>query len=259
MAANMATAQSRVVPDNGLVDFLSANPFLISAFTTPASNVPVTETPKEEKADVRNSFAAATLTWTFPNVGAWMQDNTNNKQDFISIGESFEAHKLAEVLYDRAIFQDEDNNNVIKYFYLVGTGTGAKTKNISSLPAPLPQPTANQNQIIAAVFGGAEGVISRNIINELLMNPFEEMRKFRIRPKFEENEPVGIEAQWIQNDSILGSLGIIKGDMLKSINGIPMKNMGDITNAINSLMNGTRFDVEIQRGNITNMLRYVVR
>jgi type II secretory pathway component PulC len=136
---------------------------------------------------------------------------------------------------------------------------------LSVVPEPVsvksdPQPEdIHQSNMIAAAPDGQAGVITQEDLNKLMMNPFEEMRKFRLRPKFEGNEPVGIEIQWIQNDSILGKLGVVKGDVLKSVNGIPTKNMDDITKAVNALMNGTRFDVEVIRDNAPINLTYMVR
>ena len=49
-----------------------------------------------------------------------------------------------------------------------------------------------------------------------------------------------------------------KGDVIKSVNGIPFTNMGDIANSINSLMNSERFDVEVTREGKPTALRYVV-
>ena len=255
MAANIANAQSKIEPKNGLDDFLSANPFSISPLPVAANNVVVQ---REEYVEVKNSFATSTLIGTFPKAGVWLQDNTNDKLIYISIGDNFDVYKLTEVLYDRAIFQDEEENNVTKFLYLA-IDANVTTANVAPPPrASAPQPSSSII-IPAEVNGRGEGIIDRETVNELLMNPFDEMKKFRIRPKFNGSESIGIEVQWLQNDSILGKLGVARNDVIQSINGIPMKNMGDIANAINSLMNGSRFDVEVLRGNNKEMLTYEVR
>ena len=69
----------------------------------------------------------------------------------------------------------------------------------------------------------------------------------------------GLEVQWIQNESILKRLGVQRGDIIKSVNGIPFTNMGDIANSLNSLMSSERFDVEVTRGGQSTALRYVVK
>jgi len=84
-----------------------------------------------------------------------------------------------------------------------------------------------------------------------------ELRNFRIRPVFEEYEPVGVAVLWISDDSLLAKLGILSGDVIKSINGIPIKNMGDMTNAINSLIEESRSTAEIIRNNVLNRIIFV--
>jgi type II secretory pathway component PulC len=258
MAARTANAQNKTDQNNGLNDFISANPFSISAFPVINTDAPVVMPTEEPKIEVKNSFSTATLAGTFPEIGAFMQDNTNNRVDFIAVGDSFDVYRLTEVLYDRAIFRDQEDNDITKFFYITDNSTPANTQaNIPSQPVPVHQPVV-MNQM-TAVPGGQPGVLTRADLDKLMMNPFDEMKKFRMRPKFEGNEPIGIEIQWIQNDSILGKLGVQKSDVIKSVNGIAIKNMGDITNAVNSLMNGTRFDVEVLRGGAPTNLIYQVR
>ena len=117
-------------------------------------------------------------------------------------------------------------------------------------------PENNSANVTAAELGGHEGQISSETVNQLVQNPFDELKRVRIRPS---EAAGGLEVQWIQNDSILRRLGVRKGDVIRSVNGIPFTNMGDIANSINSLMNSERFDVEVTRGGKTEALRYVVR
>ena len=104
-----------------------------------------------------------------------------------------------------------------------------------------------------------QGVIDRDLVNRMLMNPFDEMKRFRLRPKFEGAQASGIEVQWLDKESILTKLGVEQGDVLQSVNGIPIRNMGDVANAINSLMGGSRFDVQVVRGGAEMPLSYTVK
>jgi len=63
----------------------------------------------------------------------------------------------------------------------------------------------------------------------------------------------------IANDSILASVGVKKNDIIKAVNGVTITNLGDATNAINSMMSGTRFDVTVERGGAPVELKYEVR
>jgi len=257
MVANIAAAQSKVEATDGLDIFTNTNPFSISELPVVRDNAPV-EIKQEVKVERKDSMTTATLTFTLPGIGVWMQDKTNNELAYVPVGDSFDVYKLSEVLYDRATFQDEENNEITKYLYLLDP-SGVVVANNVPVPQPVPVVVQDMSSQIIAPTENEEGAIDRAVIDNLLMNPFDEMKRFRIRPKFVGNEPIGIEVQWIQNDSVLTKLGVQKGDILQSVNGIPMKNMGDITNAINSLMNGNRFDVEVTRDNAPMNLIYSVR
>ena len=96
-------------------------------------------------------------------------------------------------------------------------------------------------------------------MNQLLMDPLEEMKKFRLRPKFDGESAQGVEVQWLDDKSILTSLGVQKGDVVQSVNGVQIRNMGDIVNVINSLMSGNTFDVQVVRGGQPEMLNYNIK
>jgi hypothetical protein len=101
------------------------------------------------------------------------------------------------------------------------------------------------------------GGVSQALIDSLMKNPFDEIgEKIRIHPASEEER---LQIQWINRDSVLNQIGIQKNDVVISINGIPLQNIMDITNAINSLMNSERFDIVVMRNGSPTSLQHVVR
>jgi S1-C subfamily serine protease len=91
-------------------------------------------------------------------------------------------------------------------------------------------------------------------VNENLLDGYFDTNSFRIRPKFVGDNSVGIEVQWIRSDSVLRKLGVLKGDVIKSINGMPIKSIEDCKYASNSLLNGFRGSLEIIREDSLIML-----
>jgi len=91
------------------------------------------------------------------------------------------------------------------------------------------------------------------------MNPLDEMKKFRLRPKFDGDRALGVEVQWMDRNSFLESVGVEKGDVIQSVNGLEIRNMGDVVNVINSLMGGSAFDVQVLRGGTPVSLKYNIR
>ena len=102
---------------------------------------------------------------------------------------------------------------------------------------------------------GKEGSVPRELVDKLIMNPYDEMGKMRMTPA----EGGGMRLERIAPDSVLGVVGVTQGDVIKAINGINISNMGDAANAMNSLMSGSRFDVTVDRGGKPLELKYQVK
>ena len=173
------------------------------------------------------------------------------------VGKNIDSYKLMSVQYNDAVFR-KGKNSVKKYITYGPVAAASKQEEApKTAPAPkaAPEPV-NTGNVVAATPEGREGEVSSETVNQLVQNPFDELKRIRIRPS---ESAGGLEVQWIQNDSILKKLGVQKGDIIRSVNGIPFTNMGDIANSINSLMNSERFDVEVTRGGKPAALRYVVR
>lgn len=228
----------------GLMDgFLSANPFHISPMV-------VTDEPAVKSADVvvTGSLATAVLRGTLPRTGAWLEDK--GRLRLVLLNTSFDVYTLKWVTYREAVFVKGEERVVKTLLY------GEPGRPAAAMRAP-DAPAANVpvGSVVAARPGEQEGQVPSGLVNDLVQNPFDELKKIRLRPKDGE---AGLEIQWIQDDSILKQLGVQKGDVIKAVNGIPFSNMGDIANSINSLMNSERFDVEVTRDGKPTALRYVV-
>ena len=164
---------------------------------------------------------------------------------------SFDVYTLKWVTYREAVFVKGEERVVKELIY-------GEPSRPSAASVPVPSASASDvpvGSVVAARPGEQEGQVPSGLVNDLVQNPFDELKKIRLRPKDGE---AGLEIQWIQDDSILRQLGVQKGDVIKSVNGIPFTNMGDIANSINSLMNSERFDVEVTREGKPTALRYVV-
>jgi len=246
----------RSVTDTGLPslkDFVRANPF--SAMTRK----------KEEPVETRVSEAPVAgiddmvLVGTLPGIGVRIKYMDNEL--FLLSGQSYGGYRLDEVRSGLAIF----SKNEEKYFLplLFSESSKGNSPNVSRNTSPN-RSNNNSGSVarqyeVSAPENGKSGEVPRELVNKLLMNPFDELKKVRLRAKFDNEDPLGMQVQWIAKDSLLKELGVQKGDIVRSVNGIPMTNMGDISNAINSLMGGTNFDVEVLRDGKSVPLTYVVR
>ena len=228
----------------GMEEFLTANPFRVSPMEV---SLP---TARSADVEVTGSLATAVLRGTLPDVGAWIEDK--GKVRLVLMGTSFDVYTLAKVTYREAVFVKEDEVVVRELRYSEpGSERGAfSTPVAEARPVGVPE-----GSVTPAKPGEQDGEVPSELVTSLVQNPFDELKKIRLRPNDGGN---GLEIQWIQDDSILKQLGVQKGDVIKSVNGIPFTNMADIANSINSLMNSERFDVEVDREGKPTALRYVV-
>ena len=251
-----STASASSGERKGLEVFLSSNPFKVSKKKhEAAAELAAKEPEKAVEADA-SVLDDVVLRGTLPGIGGWF--DVKNELKLVLVGNEVESYKLNSVNYNEAVFKKNDST-VVKY---IVWGPVSKTQSKKS-DAPRPQPVRQErNQanapaggIVAAVPGSQEGQVPSELVSNMVQNPFEELKRIRIRP----SDRGGLEVQWIQNDSLLKRLGVQRGDVIRSVNGIPFTNMGDIANSINSLMHSERFDVEVNRNGKDTALRYVVK
>ncbi|MDR1732796.1 MAG: hypothetical protein LBR61_11960 [Synergistaceae bacterium] len=236
--------------------FLDANPFRISPRPFQEEDASGGEISGDSPAVITGDLATAVLKWPMPDVGVWIENQ--GKQHILLIGESFDVYTLENVGVRQALFS-KGEEYVIKDLLFGATspsggapGSAARRSEDSTSAASAP----SGSQVVAAEPGGKEGMIEGTLVTKLLENPFEELKNVRLRPP---KDGEGLQIQWINKDSILNQLGVNKGDTIRSINGIAFRNVTDITNSLNSLMNSDRFDVEVIRDGAPVSLKYVVR
>ncbi len=236
-----------------LDEFLRTNPFHISPLKPVVAEAPKPkEEPKPKEKDT--TMDKVILRGTLPGIGGWFEND--GKLELTLVGKNIGRYRLSSVTYREAVFR-RGRERVTKYITYGPVADKPKAEEPKPAPAPKPAPRpAGNDQIVAAAPGAQEGQISSEMVNQLIQNPFDELKRIRMRPSEKDG---GLEVQWIQSDSILKRLGVQKGDVIKSVNGIPFTNMGDIANSISSLMNSERFDVEVTRGGKSEALRYVVK
>jgi type II secretory pathway component PulC len=244
-----------------LKDFVDANPF----GATLRKVEPAAEKKSDAKAeDTSKAVAAAglkdiSLSGTFPGIAALFSEK--GKERIVIRGDSLNGYSLVEVTPYDVVLSGDREIVVLSLYYGPTQPPVRKTPEKQETAKPTPQAQEKQpdgNEVKAATATEA-GIIDRDLVNRMLMNPFDEMKRFRLRPKFEGAQASGIEVQWLDKESILTKLGVEQGDVLQSVNGIPIRNMGDVANAINSLMGGSRFDVQVVRNGKEMPLTYTVR
>lgn len=226
-----------------LKEFVGGDPFLV--YAPPKRKDESRQITAKELFDLEG----VRLTGTIPGISVWIQED-KKPQTVVLKGQKLKGYDLTAVEEDRILLQKGPTTLTVLLRYSAETATSAK-KTAPAVSAP--------QQSLTAARPGQQGSISRETVNQLLMDPLEEMKKFRLRPKFDGDTAQGIEVQWLDDKSILTSLGVKAGDVVQTVNGVPIRNMGDVVNVINSLMSGNTFDVQVVREGKPEMLNYNIK
>lgn len=196
------------------------------------------------------------LAGTLPGIGAWIRDRSSTR--FILKGEIINGYRVDDVKYMEITLLNGDKKHLL--FMNISTGNLTPPQRASSRPQPKSAATKKTTQKegypgIEPASEGVEGIVPRELVDKLLMNPYDEIAKMRMVPV----EGGGMKLARIDPDSVLGLVGVRKDDVIKAVNGVEITNLSDATNAVNSMMSGTRFDVKVERSGNPLELKYQVK
>lgn len=231
-----------------LRDFVAGDPFKAEK----PSAEPVKEEVREITAGELLDLEGIRLAGTLPGISVWVEEK--GKQSIVLKGQKLKGYELVAVEDDRIILHKGATTLTVLLRYSI---PGQRPK--SPAPAVRTPPQSISSGNLTAARPGEQGSVSRELVNKLLMDPLDEMKKFRLRPKFDGGAAQGVEVQWLDNGSVLTSLGVQTGDVVQSVNGVEIRNMGDIVNVINSLMGGDNFDVNVVRNGSPVSLKYNIK
>jgi len=235
----------RGAEDRDIQAFSGKNLFGLEGGTS--GTVPTASSPAEFK-----------LLGTFPPLGALFSVNGSSRA--VLVGQAVGTETLKRVEGTRAFLSNGPGTRTLDVLY---AGAGGGTSAPPPRPAPRrsePRPATPAQNGITAPAGGQDGIIERETINNLLMDPYQELNRVRLRPKIaEDGSPLGIEAQWLRKDSLLLSMGLKSGDVIHSVNDIPIRTTSDIVNAMNSLLNSDRFVIAFFREGTDSEVAYSVK
>ena len=212
------------------------------------------------------TLQSMTLRGTLPGVGAWIEVSGNTR--LVLKGQSVEGFTLSDIKYSEALLSDGAGEHSL---YLLLSGGGDKTAasgdrsrrrtRRSNAPRRQTERRAPAKQELdfsglEPASEGQEGAVPRELVDALLMNPYDELAKVRMVPT---PDMSGMRLESLASDSVLARVGVAQGDVISAINGVSITNVADASNALNSLMAGSRFDVTVMRGGKPVELRYQVK
>ena len=203
------------------------------------------KTPKVE-TDEAKPIDLFTLVGTIPPICAWI--NVEGKVSIVLRAQEFNGYTLEIVEPSRVLFMRDG-----EYYPLYLVFAPPKTAAPKSQVTDVQQQGGNSN-IQIAEFNGKEGTITKELLQSLLSNPYDEIAKIRMVP-----DDGGMQLRSMRPDSLMNQLGVKQGDVLTGINGIPITDVSNILNAVNSMLTGSRLDFNVTRDGQPGTLGYLVR
>ena len=225
------------------------NEITFSAFNV-AEKVPVVEVVEEEKKEA-TPIDLFRLVGTIPPVAAWV--TVEGTTSLVLKDQEFNGYVLSSVNPGSVVFSLDEEHYTI-YLNYSANQPPPVVRPRETASAPPATSTAQGANVQNAEFNGQDGTISRELLHSLLMNPYAELGKLRLIPTSS-----GMIVKMMRPDSLLHQLGVKAEDELTGINGISIKDVPSIMNAINSMMTGTRLDFDVVRGSERGKLGYVVK
>ena len=236
-APSFANAKSA----GGLGSLTEANPF--------GADLPVKEAENTQTAAI-SSF---TLQGTLPGIGAWIAGPQGT--ELVLKGQSVAGYILEQIKYGEVVLASGKTKHSLYLFLSGGTTAAAPAAPVAPAGGGSAKPKLDFSGIVAAS-DGKEGAVPRELVDALLMNPYDELSKLRMTPA---PDGSGMIIERIAPDSVFARVGVTQKDVISAVNGVNISNMADVANAVNSLRAGTRFDVTVKRGDKPLDLKYQVK
>jgi len=160
-------------------------------------------------------------------------------------GATIKAIRWREVLLERAGKEEV----LIMASHLQRSSDKQQTPVPPSLPSSGP----------ARRTGSDTFVVDRAEAQNMISNINEFMTELRIRPYFVNGAPAGYLVSDIRQGSVIESLGIRNGDIIKSVNGMPITRPEQAFAAYQQLQEESELTLELQRGPHTTVHTYQLK
>ena len=127
-----------------------------------------------------------------------------------------------------------------KYAYLSYRGKGVK------LPLPQEKSGIKEPQTVVKT-ETEEHRLSRALVNRLMADYGQLLSQIDVVPYMENGKTVGFRIRWLQPGSLFAKLGFKVGDVILSVNNIPIKKTEDVFRAVQIIRNEPSIRVKVLR------------
>jgi general secretion pathway protein C len=202
------------------------------------------------------------LVGTLPSLGAWVE--FKNGISLMLKGSERDGYTLDEIEPEYVVFKRGAGKFTLYLTYWSSDRGRRAANNLQrgrTRPTPVPEPQSEPPAapsedagVVVAEPNGEDGAITRELLNDLLVNPLAEVGKMRLVPT--DN---GMMIAGMRSDSLFLKLGMKPNDVITNVNGIGINDVGNVSNVISSMLSGTRLDFQVEREGEPVTLGYAVK
>lgn len=167
------------------------------------------------------------------------------------LGEPFRGLVLAEIHRRKAIFRGQGREIVLE---VDGNGPGGPAGRAA--PSAAPPPPSPPVPPDAAATSATVVELARPDVQRHLSNLAYLVTQASAQPYFEDGAPAGIRVSRIQPGSVPALLGLRNGDVLRGVNGTPLRVLPDAVRLLRAFQAGKGLRLKVLRGGQLQAIDY---
>ena len=184
-------------------------------------------------------------TITEENGEGWaiIRDDDDSRQEMVTPGSSVKGARVVKIFKDKVVLNIDGQNELL---VMDPEGRAAQAPPAAAAASPSRGRVLSYN-------------VSRDVVQESLADLASVMAGVRVEPYFAEGRPDGFRVSRIQPGSLLTTMGLQNGDIIKSVNDRPITTAEDAMRLYGAMKDSPFFRVGVIRNNQPATLQIRVR
>jgi len=190
-----------------------------------------------------NCTLLGTITGEDGDGWAIIRDNDDSRQEMVTLGSDVKGARIVRIFKDKVVLNINGKDELLLM------DMEERPEQASTAP---PARSASKGQVLSYN-------ISRDLVQQSLDNLASVMSGVRVEPYFAGGKPDGFRVSRIEPGSLLTSMGLQNGDIIKSVNDRPIATAEDAMRLYGAMKDSPFFRVGIIRNNNPTTLQIRVR
>ncbi len=181
-----------------------------------------------------------------------IEDKTKRKEDLYQKGDKIQDMEVADITVNSVVLK-RGTEQIVLYIDEEETTVKDKEKVVANKPPTYPDITDVEHP------APNKWVVSKEDIANATKSISEIMSDLKVRPRFSSGKIDGFAIDDIKEGSMISTLGIKKGDVVRKINGEVIDSPKKIFDVYRNLSKSSAIQLEVDRGDSTETLTYDIK